>query len=311
MVNWLGNNVYINTAGQRHIANTSPEFKWCGPLKARPLTEAEEKMLDIGPGDRALAVERDLELRGVKMSATGYGILDADDLKKTDRGYSKPGRNGKKDIYQTLITRAERDIFKHYLPLEVISEPDDFEKAKNVTPQKHEPEKLVEMHREQAIDANMRAEAERIEATKRLFEQGCQRVIEAGGNPAQILGMSVEQVNTMRAEQIEGAWAMLEDFVRAKEAEAKAKPAEPAPVKEARTDQGAVQTPKPKAYAMLEKVLKDDAEIPAEMRTILSQLGQCQLKDEDHLMLPQMIRIAKNGKTNALMDFAIERGVPL
>jgi hypothetical protein len=275
------------------------------------LTEAEEKMLDIGPGDRGLAVERDLELRGVKMSATGYGILDADDLKKTDRGYSKPGRGGKKDIYQTLITRAERDIFKHYLPLEVIAEPDDFEKAKNVTPkQEHDPGKIMETHRAQELDANARLEAERVAEMRILFMRTVDDVAKLGGDVKAIVGRGVDDILTLRYEQIEGAWSMLDSWIKAKLIEnQKAESMAKETPKEVRTDLGAVQSPKPKAYAMIEKVIADDTELQPPLRTVLSQILECKLKDEDHLSLPQMIRHAKAGKTNSLMDFAIERGV--
>jgi hypothetical protein len=301
MMYWLGNQVYIAVAGLRHIANTSKEFKWTGPLKPRPLTEDEKLMLDIGPKDRGLAVERDLEVRGQKMTAIGYGILDEKDLSLTQSGYARPGRDGKKNIFQTLVTRAEKDIFKHYLPLEVPAEPDWIEREKmkivdvGNDNKGHDANKIMAAQAGYQSDEAMRALAENLKKAQERFDNRATEVAGLGGNALDILKVTGETLNQWRADQLNAACEVLMDWAEKKSKE-----------REFKTDTGAVEAPVPKAYAMIEKVLAEP-ELDAFTRDLLQRLKTLPLKDVDHLELPKAIRESRGGSPKGLEEFVIDR----
>lgn len=118
---YLGNKLYVAGEGLRHIAHSTAGFS-LGDRKIRPLTNDENLMLDVTPGDRALAIEQKISYGGREITVTGFGILERAELDaKGSNGKPMPGRGSKKDIYQTLVTRAERDIYKHHLPLRGVS----------------------------------------------------------------------------------------------------------------------------------------------------------------------------------------------
>ena len=119
---FLGNKLYLSADGLRYKANNSGRFKFVGKRTLRALNEDEKAMLWWEEGDRAMALEQDILVNGVKIPSVGYAIIEKRDLDyRSKSGFPRPGLGSKKDVYQTLVTRCERDIFKHYLPLEGVS----------------------------------------------------------------------------------------------------------------------------------------------------------------------------------------------
>lgn len=117
-VYYLGNKLFISAEGKRGIAGKSHDFKWLS-RKIRPLTSEEKELLFFEDGDRGLGIDAEIMVRGEKLNVTGLAIVEKSAIEwRNGSGFSKPGLGSKKDIYQTLVTRAESDIYKHYLPLE-------------------------------------------------------------------------------------------------------------------------------------------------------------------------------------------------
>ena len=118
---FLGNKLYLAAEGMRYIANRGSKFRWAGDREIRPLTDDEKEMLAWEPGDRALAMEETALIEGKPIRVRGYAIIEKRELDFRSGNFAKPGLGSKKDIFETLITRAERSIFKRYLALGGVS----------------------------------------------------------------------------------------------------------------------------------------------------------------------------------------------
>jgi len=124
---YLGNNLYISTESYREKAK-----KFIKSRKVRPCSDPELQVLDWKEGDRAIAIDFILAFNDERhdVETTGYGIVEKSQLDyRSKSGMSRPGLGNKKDIFQTLCTRAERDVFKHHIELHGVRiEPDSIDR---------------------------------------------------------------------------------------------------------------------------------------------------------------------------------------
>ena len=119
---FLGHKWYISTDALREKAKP-----FITKRTPRPCTTAELEMLGFSSGDKAIAVDFELSFGGESpvVETTGYGIIEKAQLDFRSNGKTNAGLANKKDIFQTLCTRAERDVYKHHIPVSGVSiEPD-------------------------------------------------------------------------------------------------------------------------------------------------------------------------------------------
>jgi hypothetical protein len=303
----LGNKLYVSGEGLRHIANTSQNFQWSGSRKVRSLNEDEKIMLDIGPGDRGLAIEQVATIKGKQITCYGYGLLDKNELDaRGSNGRAMPGRGSKKDIYQTLVTRAERDIYKHFLPLVGCSVAPEPGEIIDVTPEFPSEQKRLEKWRDVQEKQETETKNERaIEELKASLVGDILALQKESGydEPLHNLSTATEQELDSLLERIK-LWITESKNKSAKKAKATAK--KDLPVEENPLPTIAPSETDIAVWQEINKILASEDKPKPEVKELLERLLKCErFKDTDRLEIIRFAREANAGKKEALTNLQI------
>ena len=220
LINILGNKMYLTVAAARekalpHVISRRP----------RACTDDEKEMLGVSPGDRCLALEIVLKVDGQEIETTGYGIIDKEKLDYRSNGKTLPGLGNKKDIFQTLQTRAEKDIYKHHIPMEGFAiEPDPADAYPvldaEILPQRSrlpspEAKPIAQVAETAVADSNKKIHREQLDAlTNRLIDvvNAAEKKGIALTEITAMLGMNSNTLLQQPLEKIEAAIEAIQDM---------------------------------------------------------------------------------------------------
>jgi len=112
---------YVTTAGARYVSDNNPNWKVI-EAKFQPHTPEERAMYGLEDGDLSIKYVAKVLRYDVPLTVEGDGIIDVNERKN-----NKVWGGSKRSTIQTLKTRAEREVFKRWLPVNgaVIYDQDD------------------------------------------------------------------------------------------------------------------------------------------------------------------------------------------
>ena len=113
---WLGNGMYCSAAFLRNKANADPEWV-IKREEMMPFSKDEKECFGIEEGDMCLKIVQDIEYKGSVFTATGHGIIGADEIAKAHP--KSTAYASKKNRVMHLKTRAQRDLLRRYYPCEL------------------------------------------------------------------------------------------------------------------------------------------------------------------------------------------------
>lgn len=127
---YLGNKIYISADFVRQLM-FSDQALIRKSTKFFPLKSDERAMLGVGPEDLATRVQMIVNFRGEEAIWEGYGVIGQDELGTVSaKGWKKPGMDSRKNIQNTLQTRALANLAKYNYPTVIPVAPDLLEEMK-------------------------------------------------------------------------------------------------------------------------------------------------------------------------------------
>lgn len=226
---WLGNKPYVTAAGARHIALASKDFHFVGDRVERPMNDAEKEMAGIEEGDRHCVIEQRIEVNGREYMARGFGIAD-----KKEIANNRVWATNKKNIFQNLRTRAERDLLFRNVPLQGVEpmpdEPNEIQTFNSapfidIYPPKQlgEPKVEADENRKEAIKKLMGAYAKlegQLQSAEDILGQSCPDICagstESIWDALDALEEPIKRIELEKAGRVQGEQPI--DFIDPKEA---------------------------------------------------------------------------------------------
>lgn len=207
---WLGTKCYIDIYGKRVLAARTPGFALLG-RRMRKLEAWEREIFGLKDGDMALAIEQDYRRGNDLATGTGYGILDINQIG------SKPGTQNRKDAAMSLITRAERDFYNRFFPVDGLADmpenPREFVESLEMTALPSADATTIKQVNAEAAVINARSvQDEELELAAQEFAGVLARVRDHGGDATHILGMPAAEL-TARDDMLAAA-DVLEDWLK-------------------------------------------------------------------------------------------------
>lgn len=239
---WLGNKCFIDVYGKRVLAHRADGLKML-KRTIRPFTEGERTMFGLGEHDRHLVLEQTFERGSHVVEGVGYGIIDSTEFSSG----KKPGLQTRKDTAMTLITRAERDFYNRYFPVDGIADmpenPREYaDQLEPAAAQVHDPAKTIELMAQSSAPLQTPVdEAARIRhhnAAIERYDALAADVIAAGGSVSEILGQTLQTDVLENADEVNDAGDVLEAWLDAN------KPPEPPPPAGEKKGRGRPKKPK-------------------------------------------------------------------
>ena len=198
---FLGSSLYISTAAARTRANSDPNWIYKS-IKYMPLDEFEKQAYLIEDGDIAIKLCATVIKGGHEVELEGIGICGKEEIKNNKVwGYAAHNGFSKKNLIQTLRTRAEKDLLKRYYPIGGVTIADSTDpEVIDVTPEreklpttpegrKERFESVMQFHKENDKDL-VNAKTNLDETLRTAFAHFAESEI------VEMLGVSIDEMQT-------------------------------------------------------------------------------------------------------------------